>query len=141
MVSSVLVIDNDIAMSEILKAILEPKAFKVFTAHEVKEGIAEISRLNPDVIVLNLFMPETVGWQVCRDIRSFSKIPILVLSAVNNPDAVARALDEGADDYLIKPVPSGVLIAHIRNLIRRSRAEQDAISTLNNSIGATVDLD
>lgn len=141
MVSSVLVIDNDVAMSEILKAILEPKAFEVFTAHEVKEGIAEISNLNPDVIVLNLFMPETVGWQVCRDIRSFSKIPILVLSAVNNPDAVARALDEGADDYLIKPVPSGVLIAHIRNLIRRSRAEQDAISTLNNSIGAAVDLD
>ena len=141
MVSSVLVIDNDVAMSEILKAILEPKAFEVFTAQEVKEGIADISRLNPDVIVLNLFMPETNGWQVCRDIRTFSKIPILVLSAVNNPDAVARALDEGADDYLIKPVPSGVLIAHLKNLIRRSRAEQDAITTLNNSIGAAVDLD
>ena len=141
MVSSVLVIDNDVAMSEILKAILEPKAFEVFTAREVKEGIADISRLNPDVVVLNLFMPETDGWQVCRDIRTFSKVPILVLSAVNNPDAVARALDEGADDYLIKPVPSGVLIAHIKNLIRRSRAEQDAISTRNNSIGAAVDLD
>ena len=86
-------------------------------------------------------MPEAVGWQVCRDIRTFSKIPILVLSAVNNPEAVARALDEGADDYLIKPVPSGVLIAHIKNLIRRSRAEQNALSTLNNSSGATVDLD
>lgn len=141
MVSSVLVIDNDVAMSEILKAILEPKAFEVFTAHEVKAGIADVRRLNPDVIVLNLFMPETNGWKVCRDIRTFSKIPILVLSAVNNPDAVARALDEGADDYLIKPVPSGVLIAHLKNLIRRSRAEQDAITTLNNSIGAAVDLD
>ena len=119
MVSSVLVIDNDVAMSEILKAILEPKAFEVFTAHEVKAGIADVR----------------------RDIRTFSKIPILVLSAVNNPDAVARALDEGADDYLIKPVPSGVLIAHLKNLIRRSRAEQDAITTLNNSIGAAVDLD
>ena len=129
MVSSVLVIDNDVAMSEIIKAILEPKAFEVFTAHEVKVGIADVRRLNPDVIVLNLFMPETNGWQVCRDIRTFSKIPILVLSAVNNPDAVARALDEGADDYLIKPVPSGVLIAHLNNLIRRSRAEQVASNT------------
>lgn len=141
MVSRVLIIDNDVAMSEILKAILEPKAFEVFTAHEVKAGIAEVRRLKPDVIVLNLFMPETDGWQVCRDIRTFSKTPILVLSAVNNPDAVAKALDEGADDYLIKPVPSGVLIAHLKNLIRRSRAEQDAITTLNNSIGAAVDLD
>ncbi len=141
MVSSVLVIDNDVALSEILKAILEPKAFEVFTAHEVKAGIAAVRQLNPDVIVLDLYMPETDGWQICRDIRTFSKIPILVLSAINNPDAVAKALDEGADDYLIKPVPSGVLIAHLKNLIRRSRAEQDAISTLNNSTGAAVDPD
>jgi DNA-binding response OmpR family regulator len=136
-----LVIDNDVALSEILKAILEPKAFEVFTVHEVKAGIAAVRQLNPDVIVLDLFMPETDGWQICREIRNFSKIPILVLSAINNPDAVAKALDEGADDYLIKPVPSGVLIAHLKNLIRRSRAEQDAISTLNNSTGAAVDLD
>jgi DNA-binding response OmpR family regulator len=136
-----LVIDNDVALSEILKAILEPNAFEVFTVHEVKAGIAAVRQLNPDVIVLDLFTPETDGWQICREIRNFSKIPILVLSAINNPDAVAKALDEGADDYLIKPVPSGVLIAHLKNLIRRSRAEQDAISTLNNSTGAAVDLD
>jgi DNA-binding response OmpR family regulator len=52
---------------------------------------------------------------------------------LNNPDAVAQALDEGADDYLIKPVPSGVLIAHLKNLIRRARGEQVAISTRKNS--------
>jgi DNA-binding response OmpR family regulator len=59
---------------------------------------------------------------------------------LNNPDAIAQALDEGADDYLIKPVPSGVLIAHLKNLIRRSRAEHVAIKT-RNDLGASDELD
>ena len=139
-VSSVLVIDNDVSLTEILKATLEPEAFEVHTAHEVEEGINAIHQLNPDVIVLDLHLPEKDGWKVCRDIRAFSKIPILILSVLNNPDAIAQALDEGADDYLIKPVPSGVLIAHLKNLIRRARAEQVAINT-RNDLGASVELD
>lgn len=140
MVSSVLVIDNDVALTEMLKATLEPEAFEVFTAHEVKDGIDSVRRLNPDVIILDLYMPEKDGWQICRDIRAFSNIPILVLSVLNNPDEIAQALDEGADDYLIKPVPSGVLIAHLKNLIRRARAEQVAKNTRKNSNGASLEL-
>jgi DNA-binding response OmpR family regulator len=126
-VASVLVIDNDVALTEIFKAILEPKEFKVYTADEVEEGLDAVRRLKPDVIVLDI--PEANGWQICRDIRAFSKTPILILSVLYNPEAVAQALDVGADDYLIKPVPSGVLIAHLNNLIRRSRAEQVAMDT------------
>lgn len=139
-VSSVLVIDNDVSLTEILKAGLEPEAFEVHTSHEIEEGINAIHQRNPDVIVLDLHLPEKDGWQVCRDIRAFSKIPILILSVLNNPDGIAQALDEGADDYLIKPVPSGVLIAHLKNLIRRARAEHVAIKT-RNDLGASVELD
>jgi DNA-binding response OmpR family regulator len=139
-VSSVLVFDNDVSLTEILKAAMETEAFEVHTAHEIEEGINAIHRLNPDVIVLDLHLPEKDGWQVCRDIRAFSKIPILILSVLNNPDAIAQALDEGADDYLIKPVPSGVLIAHLKNLIRRARAEHVAIKK-RNDLGASVELD
>jgi DNA-binding response OmpR family regulator len=139
-VSSVLVIDNDVALTELLKATLEPEAFEVHTAPKVKEAINVIHRLNPDVIVLDLNLPEKDGWQVCRDIRVFSKIPILVLSVLNNPAAIAQALDEGADDYLIKPVPSGVLIAHLKNLIRRARAEQIAINT-RSDLGSSIKMD
>jgi len=85
--------------------------------------------LCPDVIILDLFMPGLDGWQVCKSIREYSQVPILVLSAINKPGTVAKALDEGADDYLIKPVPSGVLVAHLNNLIRRARAERDANET------------
>lgn len=123
-VSSVLVIDNDIALTDGLKATLEPRDFDVQTAHEVAEGINAVHQINPDVIVLDLYLTEKDGWQVCRDIREFSNTPILILSVVNNPEAIAQALDEGADDYLIKPVPSGVLIAHLNKLIRRGRRER-----------------
>ena len=129
MVSSVLVIDSDVTLTELLKATLEPKAFEVHTTHEVGDVTEAISRLKPDVIVLDLYQPHNDGWRICRDIRKFSKIPILILSVFNDPDAITKALDEGADDYLIKPVPSGVLIAHLNNLIRRSRAEQVALNT------------
>jgi DNA-binding response OmpR family regulator len=119
-VASVLVIDNDVALTEIFKAILEPAQFDVFTAHEVEEGLEAVNKIEPDVIVLDLYMPEVNGWQICRDIRALTDVPILILSALYNPEAVAQALDEGADDYLSKPVPSGVLIAHLKTLIRRS---------------------
>ncbi|HZD57495.1 MAG TPA: response regulator [Anaerolineales bacterium] len=126
MLTRVLVIDDDIAMTEMLKVTLEPRAFEVFTAHTGEEGIKAAKAQNPDVIILDLFMPGMDGWQVCKSIRRHSQVPILVLSAINKPGTVAKALDEGADDYLIKPVPSGVLVAHLNNLIRRARAERDA---------------
>lgn len=129
MVSSVLVLDNDVIITEFLKATLEPKAFEVLKANEGEEDIEAVRRLNPDVIVLDLYPPDKDGWRVCQEIRKFSKIPILILSVLNNPDAIAQALDEGADDYLIKPVSSGVLIAHLNNLIRRARAEQVALNS------------
>jgi two-component system KDP operon response regulator KdpE len=121
--STVLVIDGDTAMTAMLKAILEPRSFIVMTAHQVNEGI-DIARLQkPDVIVLDLYMAGPDGGKVCRSIREFTQVPILVLSAMNKPGAVAQALNEGADDYLIKPVPVGVLVAHLNNLIRRAHAE------------------
>jgi len=123
-VSSVLVIDNDVALTELLTATLEPKSFTVHTTREVDEGINAVHSINPDVIVLDLCLPENDGSQVCRDIRAFSDTPILILSVFNNPDAIAQALDEGADDYLIKPVPPGVLVAHLKKLIRRGRTAQ-----------------
>jgi len=66
------------------------------------------------------------GGQICRAIREFTRVPILVLTAMTKPGAVAQALNEGADDYLIKPVSAGVLVAHLNNLIRRAHGENGA---------------
>jgi DNA-binding response OmpR family regulator len=72
-------------------------------------------------------MPGMNGWQVCSEVRRFSSVPILILSALDNPGHVASALDAGADDYLVKPVPSGVLVAHINNLTRRTSINTNGI--------------
>ena len=115
----ILVIDDDPAMTELLKILLAPATNDVFTANSGTEGVSIVQSKGVDVMILDLMMPEMDGWQVCKRVREFSDVPIIILSALDNPGMVARALDSGADDYLIKPVPSGVLIAHINNLIRR----------------------
>jgi len=125
----ILVIDDDPAMTELLGLILAPIQATILTANAGALGLALAQEHTPDIVLLDLMMPEMDGWEVCKAIREFSNLPILILSALDNPGMVAAALDAGADDYLIKPVPSGVLIAHINNLLRRSRLEAGAVRT------------
>jgi DNA-binding response OmpR family regulator len=116
----VLAIDDDSAMTELLTLLLKTHGFKVLTANTGEDGVAITRKDSPDVIILDLMMPGMDGWQVCSQIRTFSSVPILILSALHSPGLVASALDAGADDYLVKPVPSGVLIAHLNKLTRRT---------------------
>jgi two-component system KDP operon response regulator KdpE len=115
----VLAIDDDPAMTELLSLILKGQGLEVLIANTGADGVKTIFDANPDVVVLDLMMPDMDGWQVCKTVREFSNVPILILSALDNPGMVASALDAGADDYLIKPVPSGVLVAHLHKLTRR----------------------
>ncbi|MEN6409690.1 MAG: response regulator transcription factor [Anaerolineaceae bacterium] len=117
----ILVIDDDPATTELIKLLLKPAASIIYTANSGMDGIEQVKKYAPDVVILDLMMPEMDGWQVCKSIREFSRLPILILSALDNPDMVARALDSGADDYLIKPVASGMLAAHLNNLVRRAQ--------------------
>ena len=120
MTLKVLAIDDDPAMTELLTLLLKTHGFNVLTANTGEDGVAITRKDSPDVIILDLMMPGMDGWQVCNQIRTFSSVPILVFSALDNPGMVASALDAGADDYLVKPVPSGVLIAHLNKLTRRT---------------------
>lgn len=115
----VLAIDDDPAMTELLSLILKGQGLEVLIANTGADGVKTILDASPDVVILDLMMPDMDGWQVCKMVRKFSNVPILILSALDNPGMVASALDAGADDYLIKPVPSGVLIAHLHKLTRR----------------------
>jgi two-component system KDP operon response regulator KdpE len=121
--TKVLVIDDDQSMCETLKLVLEPHMFEVFEAHSGPDGIEATQTIKPDVVIVDLLIPEMDGWQVTKAIRAFSQVPILMLSAVSKPDIVAKALDEGVDEYLTKPMPSSVLIAHLKRLAQRARAE------------------
>ncbi len=117
--AKILVIDDDEGMTELLSLLLAPASSEIIIANSGSDGIELVKKHDPDVIILDLMMPEMSGWTVCKDIRGFSSVPILILSAMDSPGAVAQALDVGADDYLVKPVSSGTLIAHLNNLMRR----------------------
>ena len=119
----VLTIDDDPALTELMTLLLESRGFVAYMANSGEAGIKLIREISPDVVILDLMMPSMDGWQVCTEVRSFSNVPILILSALDSPGMVASALDAGADDYLVKPVPSGVLLAHLNKLTRRAIAE------------------
>lgn len=123
----ILAIDDDSAMTDLLRILLKPAASIIYVANSGMEGISLSRQYSPDIILLDLMMPEMDGYQVCSTIRSFSNVPIMILSALDRPGMVSKAIDAGADDYLIKPVTSGVLLAHVNNLFRRANQSLNPI--------------
>lgn len=124
--TKILIIDDDSAVTDLLKLMLCQGPFDVNVTNTAKEGIINIKRWKPDVVVLDILMPGEDGWTICKEIRRFSQVPILVMSALNNPGIHTKALEEGADDFLIKPVSKNVLIAHLKKLAWRAQAEAEA---------------
>jgi DNA-binding response OmpR family regulator len=115
----VMLIDDDPDVAVTLRTLLRGQDFDIEPVFSGKEGIEKCREDRPDVVILDLLMPELDGWQVCEQIRSFANVPILILSALGSPGSVARALDVGADDYLIKPVHASLLASRLRTLVRR----------------------
>ena len=120
----ILVIDDDPCTTELMKLILESDSRQVLVANTAYEGIRITLESIPDIVLLDMKMPELGGPGVCREIRKFSQVPILILSALNDPSMVAKVLDAGADNYLIKPVSSSMLLAHIQNLVQRIQVQE-----------------
>ena len=128
MSTKILVIDDDLAITELMSMLLKTHGFDVITTNSGAEGVKLVKEKNPSVVILDLMMPDMDGWQVSKAIRAFNNVPILILSAINDPSMVASVLDTGADDFLVKPVPSSVLVAHIRKMVRRNTG---ALNNLN----------
>jgi DNA-binding response OmpR family regulator len=134
MPTKILVIDDDIAITELMSMLLKTHGFEVLTSNISMEGVELARRFSPSVVLLDLMMPDMDGWQVCGAIRSFSNIPILILSAINDPSVVASVLDAGADDFLVKPVPSSVLVAHIRKMVRQTDPHENGSMKITGSL-------
>jgi two-component system KDP operon response regulator KdpE len=119
MTIQVLLIDDDPDVAVTLRTLLRGQDFDIQPVFTGREGIDICREQEPDVVILDLLMPELDGWKVCEQIRGFSDVPILILSALGSPGSVAQALDVGADDYLIKPVHASLLASRLRTLVRR----------------------
>ncbi|HNR01709.1 MAG TPA: response regulator transcription factor [Anaerolineaceae bacterium] len=115
----ILIIDDDPSVTDLLELILTPTQAEIQHAYDGEQGAGMLREFVPDIILLDYMMPGMDGMETTRRIRKVTKTPIIILSVLNDPIKLARVLDAGADDYLIKPVSRGVLIAHINNLLRR----------------------
>jgi len=140
MTTKVLVIDDDMAITDLMSMLLKTHGFEVMTTNNGADGVRMVQESSPNVVLLDLMMPEMDGWQVCKAIRNFSNTPILILSAINDPRMVASILDAGADDFLVKPVPSGVLVAHIRKMVRWNGTIHIAPNQKKAKLGNTAPL-
>ena len=118
---TILVIEDDKAIQNLIGTTLEIFDYEYLVASNAKDGILKISSYNPDVIILDLGLPDIDGLEVIKKIRSFSLVPIIVVSArIDNQDKIS-ALDLGADDYLTKPFNTEELLARVRVAIRHKQ--------------------
>jgi len=121
----VLVIDDDPALLRALRVSLNLKGHEVVTAATGEQGIAQAALASPDVIVLDLGLPDIDGINVCKRVRQWDDVPIIVLSAVGSEERKVAALDQGADDYMTKPFGTAELEARIRTAIRHHASTED----------------
>ena len=127
----VLVIDDEPQILRAMRTILTAKQFDVVTASRGEEGLALAAANPPDVIVLDLSLPDMDGIEVCARLREWTQVPIIVLSVREHETDKIAALDAGADDYLTKPFGVGELLARIRTAVRHAaRSTDEPIFTL-----------
>jgi two-component system, OmpR family, KDP operon response regulator KdpE len=119
----VLVVDDEPQIVRGLKIILRNGGYAVEAAETAAEALAALAARPPDALILDLVLPDGEGVEICREVRSWSRLPILVLSAVGDEREKVRALDAGADDYVTKPFGTDELLARLRAVLRRSSQE------------------
>ena len=135
---TVLVIDDEIQIRRLLHIGLEAGGYRVFAAATGQEGLAEAAHRRPDIIVLDLGLPDMDGVTVLTRLREWTNVPVLVLSVRDREDDKIAALDHGADDYLTKPFGTGELLARLRVALRHAAPTID--TAVFRSGPVTVDL-
>jgi len=117
--NKILVVDDDKNICELLRLYLEKEGYNVILAFDGKEGIDKFKSHNPDLILLDVMMPNIDGWQVCRKIRETSDCPIIMLTAKSETIDKVLGLELGADDYVVKPFDAKEVVARIKAILRR----------------------
>jgi two-component system, OmpR family, KDP operon response regulator KdpE len=139
--ASLLLVEDELPLLVALAASLEAAGYSVRTATAGGEALDRINETEPDVVVLDLGLPDLDGVDVCRRLRRWSSVPVIVLTADGAEDRKVQALDEGADDYLTKPFSLPELLARVRVALRHRRALVPVVEGAELQIGdLTVDV-
>lgn len=136
----ILVIDDEPQILRALRTILTEKQFRVTTASRGEEGLTLAAANPPDLVILDLGLPDMDGIQVCARLREWTQTPIIVLSVRDNERDKVAALDRGADDYLIKPFGIEELLARVRVALRHSAQAQGSKATIIKAGPLAIDL-
>jgi two-component system KDP operon response regulator KdpE len=123
----ILAVDDEPEILRALETILRGAGYEIDTAASAKEALAQATLRLPDAVILDLVLPDRSGIEVCRELRTWTQIPILLLSVVGEDDEKVKALDAGADDYVTKPFSVDELLARLRAALRRAGSPEGPI--------------
>lgn len=120
MAEKILVIDDEEYTVQLLGLLLERRGFEVYKAYGAEEGLRKAYRHQPDLVLLDIMMPDMDGWEVCKRLREMSDVPIIFLTARAEGRDVVKGLEIGADDYIVKPYDNEELVARVKAHLRRA---------------------
>ena len=140
-VQTIVVIDDEESVREVVRAYLEKDGFRVFTAADGREGLALAEKHQPDLIVLDLMLPDVSGEEICEEIRGRSDVPIVMLTAKASEDERIAGLVAGADDYLVKPFSPRELVARVRAVLRRTQGVETPLVEVLRFDGGRLEID
>ena len=123
MADKILVIDDDPNVAELIKLILKPRGLMIYHAIDGQEGLKQAYELQPDLIILDIMMPDHDGYEVCARLRELTEVPIVMLTAKSQSSDVTRGFAVGADDYVKKPFSNDELVSRIESLLRRKKTK------------------
>lgn len=137
----ILVVDDEQAILDLLEMILKREQFQVATASDGKSAMALFESFNPDLVLLDLMLPDTSGHELCRQMAGRRNVPIIMLTARNDINDKVLGLDLGADDYITKPFDTRELIARIKVALRRVEKYEESDKNVLSHLDLVVDLE
>jgi len=116
----ILIIDDDPQIRRLLEYSLSKEGAEIITSEDGKDGLRNFYLHKPDLVILDVMMPNMDGWETCRNIRQLSDVPIIMLTALGREEDIVKGLDIGVDDYISKPFSVKILVARARSALRRA---------------------
>jgi two-component system alkaline phosphatase synthesis response regulator PhoP len=141
MPEKILVVDDEQSIVELIKFNLEKEDWQVVTAYDGDEALDVFRRENPDLVLLDIMLPIMDGWQVCKELRETSSVPIIMLTAKGDEPDKIKGLEIGADDYVTKPFSPKELVARVRAALRRASTASPPSQHVVTLQGLRIDID
>ena len=141
MSEKILIIEDDPLQADVVQLLLQQDGFETVLALDGAEGLRRLYETQPDLVVLDLMLPQMDGWEVCRRIRELSTVPIIIMTSRRSDEEKIKGLRIGADDYIVKPFNPQELAARVHAVLRRARLPPPSKSTVMRFAGGALIVD